>query len=71
VVATLYGQRAIGEIIEMYAWEDRAEQKRRRVEQACARFLQLPALIVLGLLYLAGAVPLGLCAAVLYSLWSL
>jgi hypothetical protein len=71
VVLTLYGQRAIGEIIERYAWEDRALQKCRRVERACERFLQLPMLIVLGLLYVAGGVPMGLCAAALYCLWSL
>ena len=69
VVVTLYGQRAIGEVLERYAWEDRGQQKYRRVESACERFLQLPTLIVLGLLYLAGAVFLGLCAAALSSLW--
>jgi hypothetical protein len=69
VVATLYGQQAIGEVLERYAWEDRAQQKCRRVESACGRFLQLPTLIVLGLLYLAGAMPMSICAAALYGLW--
>jgi len=28
VAVTLYGKQVIGEIIERYAWEDSAEQKR-------------------------------------------
>jgi hypothetical protein len=71
VVATLYGQQAIGEVLERYAWEDRTQQKCRRVESAYERFLQLPTLIVLGLLYLAGAMPTSICAAALYGLWLL
>lgn len=72
VVVTLCGQRAIGEIVERYAWADEAEKKEgRRAERACAGFLRFPVPIVLGVLYLTGAVPLGLCATALYFLWSL
>jgi hypothetical protein len=71
VAVTLYGKQVIGEIIERYAWEDSAEQKRCRVERACERFLQLPATIVLRLIHLAGAVSMALCVAALYCLWSL
>ena len=69
VAVTLGAQQAIGEILERYAWEDSAERKGGRVERACERFLELPVPIVLGLLWLAGAVPMGLCAVALYSLW--
>jgi hypothetical protein len=69
-VVTLYGQRAIGEIIERYAWADQPRQEVCRTECVCERFFRLPVAIVLGVLYLAGAVPMGLCAAALYCLWS-
>jgi hypothetical protein len=71
VAVRLGGQRAIGEIVERYAWEDNAERKGGRVERACERFLQLPVPIVLGLLWLVGAVPVGLCAVALYCSWSM
>lgn len=70
-VATFYGQRVIGEIIERYAWEDRYEQRGCRAERLCERFLQLPTPLVLGLLYLAGVAAIGLCAGMLCCLWLL
>jgi hypothetical protein len=69
VALTLGGQRTIGEIVERYAWEDSVERKGGRVERACERFSQLPAPIALGLLWLVGAVPVGLCAVAVYYLW--
>jgi hypothetical protein len=71
VAVILEGQRAIGEIVERYAWEDSLQQKVGRVASAYRRLLQLSVPIVLGLLYLAGAVLMGLCVASLYCLWLL
>jgi hypothetical protein len=69
VAITLSGQQAIGEILERYAWEDSAEWKGGRVGRACEWFLELPAPVVLGLLWLVGMIPVGLCVVALYSLW--
>ena len=66
VAVTFGAQQAIGEILERYAWEDSAERKGGRVERACERFLELPVPIVLGLLWLVGAVPVGLWAVVAF-----
>jgi hypothetical protein len=69
---TFDGQRAIGEIVERYAWEDSVgEGKDGKVGSAYERFLELPVPAVLGLLWLTGTVPIGLCAVALYSLWLL
>jgi hypothetical protein len=59
VIDTFGGRRTIGEIIERYAWEDSTE-----------RSLELPMWVVLGMLWLLGAIPMGVCAVALYSLWS-
>jgi hypothetical protein len=71
VATTLCEQQAIGEIAERYAWEDSAKREGSRIERGYERFLELPTPIVLGLLWLVGAVPIGLCTAVLYFLWEL
>ncbi len=71
VTTTLGGQQAIGEIVERYAWEDSAKGVGSRIEGGCERYLELPTPIIIGLLWLVGAVPVGLCAAVLYFLWDL
>jgi hypothetical protein len=70
VAVTLSPQQAIGEIIERRAWEDSAEWKGSRLERACEWFLGLPAPVVFGVLWLAGAVVVGLGVVALYSLWS-
>ena len=70
VAITLSGQQAIGEILERCAWEDdTAEWKGGRVERAYEWFLELPAPVVLGLLWLVGMVLVGMCVVALYSLW--
>jgi len=77
VVDTFGGQRAIGEIVERYAWQDSSTQEE---EEECKggrlggcsayeRLFELPVAAVLGLLWLAGMIPIGLCAVALYSLW--
>jgi hypothetical protein len=70
VAVTLSPQQAIGEIIERCAWEDSAEWKGSKVERACEWVLGLPAPVVLGLLWLVGAVVMGLGVVSLYALWS-
>jgi len=41
------------------------------IERSYESFLELPVPVVLALLWLAGIVLLGLCAAALYSYWLL
>jgi hypothetical protein len=65
VIDTFGGRRTIGEIIERYAWEDSTKRESR-----CERSLELPMWVVLGMLWLLGAIPMGICAVALYSLWS-
>jgi hypothetical protein len=81
VMDTFGGDRAIGEIVERYAWEDSSAQEEEEEEECkggrllggCSayeeRLLELPVAAVVGLLWLAGVIPIGLCAVVLYSLW--
>jgi hypothetical protein len=69
VAIMLSGQQAIGEILERCAWEDSAEWNAGRLERVCEWFLELPAPVVLGVLWLMGMMPVGLCAVTLYSLW--
>ena|SRR5919202_804089 len=59
--------QSIGELIERCAWEDSIDRDGGRLEQ----FLRLPGPIVLGILWLLGLVPIGLCAVVLFHLWTL
>jgi hypothetical protein len=85
VMDTFGGHRAIGEIVERYAWEDSSAQEEEEEEEeeeeckggrlpgGCSayeeRLLELPVATVVGLLWLAGVIPIGLCAVALYSLW--
>jgi hypothetical protein len=72
VMGTFGGQQAIGEIVERYAWEDSvAERKDGRLRSAYGRFLGLSAPAILGLLWLAGTILMGLCVVALYALWLL
>jgi hypothetical protein len=72
VVDTFDGRHAIGEIVERYAWEDSvAERQDGRLGPAYERLLELPVPAVLGLLWLAGTIPIGLCSVALYALWLL
>jgi hypothetical protein len=70
VMETFGGQRAIGEIVERYAWEHSECNKDGRQEgSAYERFLELPVAAVVGLLWLVGLIPIGLlCAVAFYSL---
>jgi hypothetical protein len=67
VADTFDERQAIGEIVERRAWEDSIDRDGGRLE----RFLELPGPIVLGILWLLGIVPIGLCAVVLLHLRTL
>ncbi len=67
VADTFDEQQAIGEIVERRAWEDSIDRDGGRLE----RFLGLPGPILLGILWLLGAVPISLCAVVLLHLCTL
>jgi hypothetical protein len=72
IMDTFDGQRAIGEIVERYAWEDSVDaRKAGRLGSAYERFLELAVPAVLGLLWLAGTMLMGLCSVALYALWLL
>ena len=71
VTHTLDGQRSVAETVERYAREDSTERE-SRLQRTYNRFLeQLPGPAVLGMLWLLGIIPMGLCAAALYSLWAM
>jgi hypothetical protein len=77
VIDTFGAQQAIGEILERYAWEDTSAHEKNTLEErkggrlggAYERLLELPVVGVLGLLWLAGMIPIGLCVVALYCLW--
>jgi hypothetical protein len=70
VTHTFDGQRTVAEIVKRYARED-GTKRESRLERTYERFLELPGPAVLGMLWLLGIIPMGLCAAALYSLWAL
>jgi len=70
VMDTFGGQRAIAEIVERYAWED-SVGKDGRLGSAYERFLGLAVPAVVGLLWVAGTILMGLCSVALYALWLL
>ena len=49
----------------------RRDSSESRLERTYERFLELPGPAVLGILWLLGIIPMGLCAAALYSLWAM
>ena len=65
VTHTFDGQGTVAEIVKSYAREDGTN------ERTYERFLELPGPAVLGMLWLLGIIPIGLCAAALYSLWAM
>jgi hypothetical protein len=71
VADTFDERQAIGEIVERRAWEDSIDRDGGRLERALERFLELPGPIVLGILWLLGIAPIGLCAVVLLHLRTL
>jgi hypothetical protein len=69
VTHTFDGQRT-AETIERYARED-STRRESRLERTYERFLGLPGTAELGMLWRLGEIPMGLCAAALYSLWAM
>ena len=69
VTHTFDGQRTVAETVERYAGEDSTERE-SRLERTYERFLELPGPAVLGMLWLLGTIPTSLCAAAIYSLWT-
>jgi hypothetical protein len=49
----------------------RRDGSESRLERTYEQFLELPGPAVLGILWLLGIIPIGLCAAALYSLWAM
>jgi hypothetical protein len=70
VTHTFDGQRTVAETVESYAGED-STKRESRFEGTYERFLELPGPAVLGMLWLLGTIPMGLCAAAIYSLWTM
>jgi hypothetical protein len=70
VIHTFDGQRTAAETVERYARED-STRRDSRLERTYERFLELPGPAELGMLWLLGKNPMGLCAAALYSLWAM
>ncbi len=70
VTHTFDGQRTVAETVERYAGEN-STKRESRLERTYERFLELPRPAVLGLLWLLGKIPIGLCAAAIYSLWTM
>jgi hypothetical protein len=70
VIHTFEEQSTVAEIVERYACEESIKPG-SRLERTCERFLELPVWIVPGMLWFLGIIPVGLCAAALYSLWSM
>ena len=70
VTHTFDGQRTVAETVESYAGED-STKRESRPERTYERFLELPGPAVLGMMWLLGIIPMGLCAAALYSLWAM
>ena len=70
VTHTFDGQRTVAESVERYAGED-STKRESRFEGTYERFLELPGPAVLGMLLLLGTIPMGLCAAAIYSLWTM
>jgi hypothetical protein len=70
VIHTFDGQRTAAETVERYARED-STRRDSRLERTYERFLELPGPAELGMLWLLGKNPMGLCAAALYSLWTM
>jgi hypothetical protein len=70
VTHTFDGQRTVAETVERYARED-STKRESRLERTYERFLELPGPAVLGMLWLLGTIPMGLCAAALHSLWAM
>lgn len=67
VTHTFDGQRTVAETVERHAGED-STKRESRLERTYERFLELPGPAVLWFL---GTIPMGLCAAALYSLWTM
>ena len=67
VIHTFDGQRTVAETGERYARKD-STRRESRLERTYERFLELPRPAVLWLL---GTIPMGLCAAAIYSLWTM
>ncbi|HET7269758.1 MAG TPA: hypothetical protein VFI90_01610 [Rubrobacter sp.] len=69
VTGTLGWQRRDGQTEETHAYEYGTEW-RNWLDQVCVPFLELPVSIVLGMLWLSGMIPIGVCVVVFYFLWS-
>ena len=70
VTHTFDGQRTVAETVERYAGENNTKRE-SRLERTYERFLELPRPAVLGLPWLLGTILMGLCAAAIYSLWTM
>jgi hypothetical protein len=70
VTHTFDGQRTVAETVERYAGED-STKRESRLERTYELFLELRWPAVLGLPWLLGTIPMGLCAAAIYSLWTM
>jgi len=69
VVETFNQRRAIGEIIERYAWEDSFKRGNSGLGRHYERFLELPVPMVLGIMWLLGILSIGSCVVVLLYVW--
>jgi hypothetical protein len=70
VTHTFEGQRTVAESVERYAGED-STKRESRLERTYERFLELPGPAVLVMLWLLRIILMGLCAAAIYSLWTM
>ena len=70
VTHTFDGQRTVAETVERYARED-STKRESRLERTYERFLELPGPAVLVMLWLLRIILMGLCAAAIYSLWTM
>jgi hypothetical protein len=70
VTHTFDGQWTVAETVESYAGED-STKRESRLERTYELFLELRWPAVLGLPWLLGTILMGLCAAAIYSLWTM